>query len=144
MATSKHTRQATAYYVRVSSHSQDIRSQIPEMEAHARGQDSARWYTDTFTGTQMARPGWEKLTADMRAGLIKQIVIWRLDRLGRTTSGLVNLLDELRDRKVGLVSLRDGALDPTTPTGRLIYTMRLPPSTYSRDRKGLPSHSPTS
>jgi DNA invertase Pin-like site-specific DNA recombinase len=33
----------------------------------------------------------------------------------------VNLLDELRDLKVGLVSLRDGTLDPTTPAGRLIY-----------------------
>ena len=56
VATSKQAGQ-TAYYVRVSSQSQDIRSQIPEMEAHAQGQDSARWYTDTFTGTQMDRPG---------------------------------------------------------------------------------------
>ena len=75
----------------------------------------------------------EKLTADMRAGLIKQIVIWRPDRLGRTTSGLVNLLDELRDRKVGLVSLRDGALDPTTPTGRLIYTILSSVATYETE-----------
>jgi DNA invertase Pin-like site-specific DNA recombinase len=71
----------------------------------------------------MDRPGSEQMMKDLRAGLIDQIVIWRLDRLGRTTTGLVNLLDELRDLKVGLVSLRDGTLDPTTPTGRLIYTI---------------------
>ena len=70
---------------------------------------------------------------DLRAGLIRQIVIWRLDRLGRTTSGLVNLLEELRDRKVGLVSLRDGALDPTTPTGRLIYTILSSVATYETE-----------
>src|SRR6516165_9120969 len=133
MATSKQARQATAYYVRVSSQSQDIRSQIPEMEAHVRGDDPVRWYRDTFTGTQMERPGWDKLMTDLRAGMIRQIVIWRLDRLGRTTSGLVNLLEELRERKVGLVSLRDGALDPTTPTGRLIYTILTSVATYETE-----------
>ena len=103
------------------------------MEAHVRGHDPVRWYRDTFTGTQMERPGWDTLTTDLRAGLIRQIVIWRLDRLGRTTSGLVNLLEELRDRKVGLVSLRDGALDPTTPTGRLIYTILSSVATYETE-----------
>jgi hypothetical protein len=80
----------------------------------------------------------EKLTADMRAGLIKQIVIWRLDRLGRTSSGLVHLLDELRDRRVDLVSLRDGALDPTTPTGRLIYTILSSVATYETEVRKEP------
>jgi DNA invertase Pin-like site-specific DNA recombinase len=115
---------ATAYYARVSSKTQDMRSQIPDLEAHARAHNgSVRWYKDTFTGTDMERPGSEQLMEDLRAGLIGQIVIWRLDRLGRTTAGLVNLLDELRDLKVGLISLRDGSLDPSTPTGRLIYTI---------------------
>jgi len=101
-----------------------MRSQIPDLEGHARAQNGpVRWYKDAFTGTEMERPGSEQLMKDLRAGLIGQIVIWRLDRLGRTTTGLVNLLDELRDLKVGLVSLRDGTLDPTTPTGRLIYTI---------------------
>jgi len=120
----KRTEKATAYYARVSSKTQDMRSQIPDLEAHARVQGGpVWWYKDTFTGTEMERPGSEQMMTDLRAGLIGQIVIWRLDRLGRTTAGLVNLLDELRDLKVGLVSLRDGTLDPTTPTGRLIYTI---------------------
>jgi DNA invertase Pin-like site-specific DNA recombinase len=118
------TEKATAYYVRVSSKTQDMRSQIPDLETHACAQSGrVRWYKDAFTGTEMDRPGSEQLMKDLRAGLIGQIVIWRLDRLGRTTAELVNLLDELRDLKVGLVSLRDGSLDPTTPTGRLIYTI---------------------
>jgi DNA invertase Pin-like site-specific DNA recombinase len=114
----------TAYYVRVSHHGQDMRSQLPELETHAKTQDGdVQWYRDSFTGTRMDRPGWEKLMKDLRAGRIKQIVTWRLDRLGRTTVGLVSFLDELRHHKVGLVSLRDGILDPSTPTGRLVYTI---------------------
>jgi DNA invertase Pin-like site-specific DNA recombinase len=46
-------------------------------------------------------------------------VVWRLDRLGRTVSGLARLFEELQARKVGLVSLRDG-LDLHTAAGRLM------------------------
>jgi DNA invertase Pin-like site-specific DNA recombinase len=114
----------TAYYVRVSHHGQDMRSQLPELETHAQTQDGdVQWYRDSFTGTRIDRPGWEKLMKDLRTGRIKQIVVWRLDRLGRTTVGLVSLLEELRQCKVGLTSLRDGALDPATPTGRMIFTI---------------------
>jgi hypothetical protein len=42
----------------------------------------------------MDRPGMEKLLADLRAGLVERIVVWRLDRLGRTTRGLCQLFDE--------------------------------------------------
>ena len=63
---------------------------------------------DKFTGKTMDRPGMEKLLADLRAGLVERIVVWRLDRLGRTTRGLCQLFDELGERKVDLVSLKDG------------------------------------
>jgi DNA invertase Pin-like site-specific DNA recombinase len=65
----------------------------------------------------MARPGWEKLWADVLAG--NRIVVWRLDRLGRTVSGLSKLFEELIDRKVPLVSLKD-SLDLGTAAGRLM------------------------
>jgi DNA invertase Pin-like site-specific DNA recombinase len=59
----------------------------------------------------------EKLMADVRSGRIGTIVRWRLDRLGRTARGLTALFEELRERNVGLVSLKDG-LDMSTPAGR--------------------------
>ena len=134
MAAGKHDDQITAYYARVSHNGQDLRSQIPELEAHAKAQSGhVKWYRDSFTGTTMERPGWEKVMKDLRAGLIAKVVVWRLDRLGRTTVGLVSLLDELRQYKVGLVSLRDGALDPATPTGRLIYTILSSVATYETE-----------
>jgi DNA invertase Pin-like site-specific DNA recombinase len=110
----------TAIYVRVSSKSQDTRSQEPDLTtwAKAHGED-VTWYKDKFTGTQMTRPGLERLLADVRSGHISKVVVWRLDRLGRTAKGLLNLLDELQQLGVGFVSLREG-FDLSTPAGRLM------------------------
>ncbi len=55
---------------------------------------------------------------DLRAGKVERIVVWRLDRLGRTTKGLCQLFDELAERKVDLVSLKDG-FSLSSPAGRL-------------------------
>jgi len=48
------------------------------------------------------------LLEELRAGKVERIVVWRLDRLGRTTRGLCQLFDELTERHVDLVSLKDG------------------------------------
>jgi DNA invertase Pin-like site-specific DNA recombinase len=66
----------------------------------------------------MDRPGMERLLIELRAGRLFRIVVWRLDRLGRTTKGLCQLFDELQERKVDLVSLKDG-FSLSSPAGRL-------------------------
>lgn len=109
----------TAIYVRVSSKTQDHASQLPDLERWVAAHDGAvQWYRDKFTGKTMDRPGMDKLQADLRAGLVERIVVWRLDRLGRTTRGLCQLFDELGERKVDLVSLKDG-FSLASPAGRL-------------------------
>jgi DNA invertase Pin-like site-specific DNA recombinase len=71
----------------------------------------------------MDRPGMTALLADLRAGVITQVVVWRLDRLGRTAKGLLQFFEEeLAPRKVGFLSLRD-AVDLSTPSGRLMLTI---------------------
>src|SRR5260370_7450531 len=109
----------TAYYLRVSSKTQDTKSQEADMRAHAAKEAGSVWYKDKFTGKVLSRPGWEKLWTDVLAGKIDKIVVWRLDRLGRTVSGLSRLFEELQERRVGLVSLRDG-LSLDSPAGRLM------------------------
>ena len=110
----------TAIYLRVSSRSQDHASQLPDLERYAAGcEGEVVWYRDTASGKTMGRPGWEALEDAIRRGLITRVVVWRLDRLGRTASGLTALFDDLVVRKVGLVSIRDG-LDLATPAGRLM------------------------
>jgi DNA invertase Pin-like site-specific DNA recombinase len=106
-----------AIYLRVSSRSQDTASQEPDLRRWAGGQDSpVAWYRDRFTGKSMDRPGWNKLMKAVQDGKVSAIVVWRLDRLGRTAKGLTALFDDLTRRKVNLVSLRDG-LDLSTPAG---------------------------
>jgi DNA invertase Pin-like site-specific DNA recombinase len=77
------------------------------------------FYKDKFTGKTMDRPGWQRLQRAIESGNVTKVVVWRLDRLGRTASGLTKLFDDLRSRKIGLVSIKDG-LDLETPAGRLM------------------------
>jgi DNA invertase Pin-like site-specific DNA recombinase len=111
----------TALYARVSStKGQETKSQEPDLTTWAKAHDDeAIWYRDAFTGTSMNRPGLERLLADMRQGKITKVVVWRLDRLGRSAKGLLTLLDELQQLGVGFVSLREG-FDLGTPAGRLM------------------------
>lgn len=83
----------------------------------------------------MDRPGWNKLHADIRLGKVKTVVIWRLDRLGRTTSGLTALFDELIRLGVNLVSLKDG-LDLSTPAGRLMANVLASVAQYETEVRG--------
>lgn len=112
-----------AIYVRVSDKSQDLASQMPDLERWVKAQGvPVKFYTDKFTGKSMDRKGWNQLEADYRSGKIKTIVIWRLDRLGRTAKGLTALFEELNTLKVTLVSIREG-FDLSTPGGRLFANM---------------------
>ncbi len=113
------TKKFTAIYLRVSSKQQDHASQMPDLERWAAAHDGeVVWYKDKFTGKTMDRPGMERLLTDLRAGKVERIVVWRLDRLGRTTRGLCQLFDELAERKVDLVSMKDG-FSLASPAGRL-------------------------
>jgi DNA invertase Pin-like site-specific DNA recombinase len=108
-------------YLRVSKkNGQDVRSQLPDLERWAAAQDQpVKWYKDKFTGKVMDRPGWNRLQADIDAGEVSAVVVWRLDRLGRTAKGLTSLFHDLREKRINLISLKDG-LDLGTAAGRLM------------------------
>jgi len=122
-----------AVYVRVSTKNQDQRSQEPDLKKWAAAcEDEVVWYRDTASGKTMERPGMDKLLADIRGGKVSAVVVWRLDRLGRTAKGLTTLFDELRERSVGLVSLKDG-LDLSTPAGRLMANVLASVAAYETE-----------
>jgi len=110
-----------AIYCRVSKRrGQDVRSQLPDLERWAAAQDKpVKFYKDKFTGKTMDRPGWNRLQAAIDANEVTAVVVWRLDRLGRTARGLTALFADLQAHKINLVSLRDG-LDLSTAAGRLM------------------------
>ena len=125
-----------AIYLRVSSKAQDLRSQEPELKRWAEAQEGpVLFYRDKFTGKTMDRPGWCKLEAAIVAGQVNRLVVWRLDRLGRTARGLTALFDELQQRNVRLVSLREG-LDLTTAAGRLLAHVVASVAQYETELRG--------
>lgn len=125
--------QAVAVYVRVSSKSQDTRSQETDLKRWAESQDGEIvWYRDKATGTKMERPAMDRLLADVASGKIGKVVVWRLDRLGRTAAGLTKLFADLTARKIGLYSLRD-SLDLETAAGRLMANVLASVAAYETE-----------
>ena len=123
-----------AVYVRVSSRRQDTRSQEPDLHrwVDAYADAPVVWYRDKFTGKTMDRPGWRRLEADMVAGKVSKIVVWRLDRLGRTAAGLTALMEDLQRRHVGFEALRD-KIDLSTAAGRLMANVLASVAAYEKE-----------
>lgn len=114
----------TAVYMRVSTTAQSLRSQKPDIDRWLAAQNPddlgpVKWYRDKATGRNTNRPGWQKLQAQIDAGKVKQIVCWRLDRLGRSAAGLCKLFEELKAKKINLVSLKE-SIDLKSASGRLL------------------------
>ncbi len=123
-----------AIYLRVSSRQQDTRSQEPDLRrwAEAYADAPVKWYHEKFTGKTMERPGWRRLEADMIAGLVGKIVVWRLDRLGRTAAGLTALFEDLQRRNIGFEALRD-KVDLSTAAGRLMANVLASVAAYENE-----------
>lgn len=109
----------TAYgYARVSTVDQDPQLQFDAlMEA---GVDYQHIYTDHLSGTRDDRPGLAAVLDVVGDG--DSLTVWRLDRLGRSTSHLIHTIDSLGERGVDFRSLRD-PIDTTSPAGRLMFRL---------------------
>ena len=107
-------------YCRVSDADQNDTLQRDALDrwAKANGVD-VTFFSDTFTGKTMDRPGWTKLWRMVIAGKVEKIIVWKLDRIGRTAAGLAKLFEELLERGVGFHSLTE-SIDLETPSGRLM------------------------
>jgi DNA invertase Pin-like site-specific DNA recombinase len=123
-----------AIYARVSSKQQDTRSQIPDLKrwAEVYADQPVKWYSDKFTGKTMDRPGWKQLEADIIAGKVSKVVVWRLDRLGRNAAGLTALFEDFQRRNIGFESLRD-KIDLSTAAGRLMANVLASVAAYENE-----------
>ncbi len=101
-------------YARVSTLQQDEALQLDALRAA--GCD--RIFVDKASGKLESRPALDDLLAQARPG--DSLVVWRLDRLGRSLRHLLDVVADLEHRGIGLVSLTE-ALDTTTPGGRLLF-----------------------
>lgn len=114
-----------AIYSRTSTPDQRIENQLLDLRklAAQRGFDVVREYTDRgISGRKAKRPGLNAMMADARRGEFAVVLIAALDRIGRSTTHCLEVIDELNSLHVELVSARE-AIDSTTAQGKMFITM---------------------
>lgn len=113
-----------AIYARVSTlNNQDPSMQVRELEEYCerRGWEAVRAYIDAgVSGTREKRPALDDLMRDAKQRKFDAVLVWKLDRWGRSLRHLVNSLAELEALGIAFISLKDN-LDLTTPSGRLMF-----------------------
>ena len=101
-------------YARVSTHEQNLDLQRDALKAAGCG----KIVEDTGSGGKRERPGLERVREMLRAGDV--LVVWRLDRLGRSLRHLIDLMTELEGEGIGFQSVTE-AIDTTSPGGKLVF-----------------------
>lgn len=117
-------------YTRVSTHNQDPQLQIDSLLSI--GVQKRDIFSDVTSGRKTAaeRPGMQKLLEHAASG--DTIVVWRIDRLGRSLLDVLNTVAGLRERGIEVRSISDG-IDPATATGRLMLNMLATLAEYERE-----------
>jgi putative DNA-invertase from lambdoid prophage Rac len=121
-------------YARCSTDLQDPTLQTSELEEFAtrRGFNNVGTFVDIASGSRDDRPELQKLLALARQRKIDTLIVWKLDRLGRSLKHLVNIIDELQSVGVAFISLRDN-LDFSTSAGRLLFGVIASMAQFERD-----------
>ena len=113
-------------YARVSTRDQTVALQVDALKADGCG----KVYTEVISGAATERPILAKLLDEVRPGDI--VVVWKLDRLGRSLKHLVETVNLLLQQDVGIKSLND-PIDTTTPQGRLVFNLFASLAEFERD-----------
>jgi DNA invertase Pin-like site-specific DNA recombinase len=113
-------------YARVSSESQDYERQVEALKAA--GADKV--FAEKMTGANADRPALTKLMASLKAGDV--VLVTKIDRLGRSTRDLLNLIGDMRKAGANFKSLGDEMLDTTSANGELVFTILAAIATYER------------
>jgi DNA invertase Pin-like site-specific DNA recombinase len=116
---------ATALYVRTSTVEQCCENQRPELVrlAAARGLDVVAVYEEQISGATTARPEFSRMMADAHKGVFSTLVVWALDRLGRSMIDNIQTVLELDRIGVRLVSVREPWLDTAGPVRGLLLAI---------------------
>jgi DNA invertase Pin-like site-specific DNA recombinase len=101
-------------YARVSTQDQTLNLQLDALDRAG----CERVFTDTASGAKAARPGLDDALSHLRSG--DTLVVWKLDRLGRSLRHLIDTIQALSERGVGFKSLQE-SIDTTTPGGKLVF-----------------------
>ena len=103
-------------YARVSTHEQTLDLQLDALKQLGCAED--RIYTDKISSAKADRPGLKQALDQLRVG--DTLVVWRLDRLGRSLQELISLVNTIHAKGAGFKSLQEN-MDTTTSGGKLVF-----------------------
>ena len=124
-----------ALYLRVSTSSQTCENQKRELDAYCQRQGwvIAKVYEDSgYSGSKSDRPALNAMLADATFGKFAVLVVWKIDRLARSTSDLLNILMTLKSHGVDFCSTTQ-AIDTTTSYGKMVMTFLGAIAEFERD-----------
>ena len=112
-------------YLRVSTLDQTTLNQELELKRYCENNNIEIFntYTDEgVSGSKTTRPELDKMLQDMRKGLFDCIIVWKFDRLGRSTAHLLQVLEELKNNNVRLIATSQN-IDTNNPMGKFFFTI---------------------
>jgi len=111
-----------AIYCRVSKDEQNPKHQEETLKEYANFKKYPIYkiYTDYITGSKSSRPELNEMLFDARKGLFNIVLVWKLDRLGRSLKHLINIIEEWHKIGIDFVCTSQN-IDTTTPHGKLTF-----------------------
>jgi DNA invertase Pin-like site-specific DNA recombinase len=121
------SKMALVGYARVSTQDQDLSAQLEALKAAG----ATKVYREKVSGVRADRPGLAKLMAGLKANDV--VVVTKLDRLGRSTRELLDLIDRIGKAGASFRSLGDPLWDTGSPQGRLLSTLLAAIAEFERE-----------
>lgn len=113
-------------YARVSTKDQSLDLQMDALKQYG----VERIYAEKITGTKAERSQFHEMLKFLREG--DTVVVWKLDRIGRSMRNLINIVTEFQNRSVHFVSLKEN-IDTSSATGKLIFNIFASLAEFERD-----------
>lgn len=114
-------------YARVSTKDQKLDTQLDDLQSAG----CERIYQEKISGATKERPELQNLIDGLRPG--DEVLVWKLDRLGRSLPDLISVVNTFNDKGVSFRCLKDSHIDTTTPQGKLIFNIFASLADFERD-----------
>ncbi len=112
-------------YARTSTADQNLDTQLIALRDYCKRMDyqiAGEFLDSGFSGKDDKRPEFERLLSDLRANKIDCVIVYKLDRIGRSLKHLLNLFEEFKNRGVEFISLTQN-INTNTPEGKMFWQM---------------------